>query len=113
MASFSAGRNDAASPLVLVANESILAARVRAKGDSGKFVQLYVAPPETSSETTGAPYGAGHCNFTDQQREALLSTLDSWVRGSVYPVPVGVAGEFGVGLDPAFIPSAWPSGATA
>jgi pimeloyl-ACP methyl ester carboxylesterase len=102
-----------ADPLVLVANEAILAGRVRTHGDGGELVQLYVMPPATYAESTGAPYGAGHCNFTDQQRAALVRTLDSWVRSSVYPVPVGVAGEFGSGLDPAFTPPPWPSGGTA
>ena len=100
-------------PLVLVANETILLDRAVAKGAGGDLVQLYVAPPATYSETTGAPYGAGHCNFTDQQREALVNTLDIWVRDDVYPVPLGVAGKFGAGLDPAFTPGPWPSGATA
>jgi pimeloyl-ACP methyl ester carboxylesterase len=100
-------------PLVLVANETIFSDRVVAKGAAGDLVQLYVQPPATYSETTGAPYGAGHCNFTDQQREALLSTLDTWVRQDVYPVPVGVAGKFGAGLDASFTPGPWPSGATA
>jgi pimeloyl-ACP methyl ester carboxylesterase len=99
-------------PLVLVANETILANRVRTKGDGGELVQLYVAPPATYPESSGAPYGAGHCNFNDQQREALISTLDAWVRAGVYPVPVGVAGKFGAGLDPSFTPESWPSGAT-
>jgi pimeloyl-ACP methyl ester carboxylesterase len=101
-----------ADPLVLVSNESVLAARVRSHGDSPDLVQLYVMPPATYPESSGAPYGAGHCNFTDQQRTALIGTLDSWVRSSVYPVPNGVAGQFGDGLDPAFSPPAWPSGAT-
>ncbi|MDQ2749162.1 MAG: hypothetical protein M3Y44_06515 [Actinomycetota bacterium] len=100
-------------PLVLVSNETILAGRAEAKGAGGNLVQLYVAPPATYPETSGAPYGAGHCNFTDQQREALISTLDTWVRKSVYPVPLGVAGSFGDGLDASFTPGPWPSGATA
>ena len=99
-------------PLVLVSNERIFGNRVHAQGKTGQLVQLYVAPPPSYPESPGAPYGAGHCNFSDQQREALISTLDSWVRGSVYPVPAGVAPSFGAGLDPTFVPLPWPSGAT-
>ncbi len=99
-------------PLVIVQNESVLAARAVAKGDSGRLVQLYVGPPATYPESSGAPYGAGHCNFTDQQRIALVTTLDKWVRGSVYPVPVGVADRFGAGFSPAYTAGPWPSGET-
>lgn len=102
-----------ADPLVLVANESILAARVSAHNDGGRLVQLYVQAPPKYAESTGAPYGAGHCNFTDQQRAALIDTLDTWVRGGVYPVAVGVAPRFGAGLDGSYVPPPWPSGATA
>lgn len=101
-----------ADPLVLVANESIFAGRVQSHDDSGQLVQLYIAPPASYSESTGAPYGAGHCNFTDKQRAALIETLDAWVRSEVYPVPVGIADRFAPGLDVAYAPPPWPSGAT-
>jgi hypothetical protein len=96
-------------PLVIVQNESVLATRAQKQHAAGRLVQLYVAPPATYPESSGAPYGAGHCNFTDQQRLALVSTLDSWVRQSVYPVPVGVAGSFGAGLDAAYASAPWPA----
>jgi pimeloyl-ACP methyl ester carboxylesterase len=99
-------------PLVLVANETILLGRASAEGKAGSLAQLYVAPPTQYSESAGAPYGAGHCNFSDQQREALISTLDTWVRSGVFPIAAGVAGSFGDGLDPTFSPGPWPSGAT-
>lgn len=94
---------------MLAQNESVLAQRASAKGDSDGLVQLYVKPPESYSETDGAPYGAGHCNFSTQQRLGLVSTLDSWVRGA-YPVPSGVAPAFGPGLDATFTPGPWPAG---
>jgi pimeloyl-ACP methyl ester carboxylesterase len=99
-------------PLVIVQNESVLGARADAKRSSGELVQLYVAPPATYPESSGAPYGAGHCNFSDQQRLALVGSLDNWVRSAVYPVPVGVADQFGPGLDPSYTPGPWPSGET-
>lgn len=98
-----------ADPLVLVQNESVLLQRAQSKNDSGNLVQLYVAPPRTYPESSGAPYGAGHCNFSDSQRVGLIDTLDSWVRDGVYPVPVGVASRFGPGVDATFTPPAWPA----
>lgn len=95
-------------PLVLVQNERVFYERVKAKGDNGDLVQLYIAPPPTYSETLGAPYGAGHCNFTDQQRTGFITVLDNWVRDKVYPVPVGVTDKIGKGLDPAYVPGEWP-----
>jgi hypothetical protein len=99
-------------PLVLVQNERIFSGRVISKSKSGDLSQVFVAPPATYPEVPGAPYGAGHCNFSNQQREGLLSTLDGWVRGAPYPVAIGVAPSFGSGVDPSFTPTPWPSGAT-
>ncbi len=96
-------------PLVLVQNENIFASRVQSHDDSGRLVQLYIAPPATYSDTTGAPYGAGHCVFSDQQRESLVRTLDSWVRAGVYPVAAGLTATFGAGLDPTYTAGPWPS----
>jgi len=84
---------------------------VELQHQSGNLVQLYVAPPSSYPEATGAPYGAGHCNFSDKQRLALISTLDNWVRHQVYPSAVGVESAFDPGLDPTFVPLPWPSGA--
>jgi hypothetical protein len=95
-------------PLVLVQNETVLRQRVAAASQTGRLVQLYIAPPATYSETTGAPYGAGHCNFSDQQREGLVTALDNWVRRGVYPNTDGLGATFGQGLNPVFNPGAWP-----
>jgi pimeloyl-ACP methyl ester carboxylesterase len=95
-------------PLVLVQNEHVFAGRVQSHTDDGNLVQMYVAPPATYPESTGAPYGAGHCNFSEQQLYGVVSVLDNWVRKGVYPVPAGVAGQFGPGVDPGYVPSAWP-----
>ncbi len=98
-----------ADPLVIVQNEHVFADRVQTHNDNGNLVQLYIAPPTTYSESTGAPYGAGHCNFTDKQRTGLLTTLDNWVRRSVYPVPSGLGNELGPsGLDAGYVAPAWP-----
>ena len=99
-------------PLVLVSNETILGNRALAKGKGAELVQFYIAPPTAYSTTAGAPYGAGHCNFSVQQRVGLISTLDKWVHSNVTPSPSGSAAAFGDGLSPAFTPGPWPSGAT-
>ncbi len=95
-------------PLVLVQNESVFAGRVSAKQRDSDLVQLYIAPPASYSESTGAPYGAGHCNFSDGQRVGLINTLDNWVRRSVYPNQAGLGGVIGEGLNPVFVPGPWP-----
>jgi pimeloyl-ACP methyl ester carboxylesterase len=99
-------------PLVLVANETIFSNRVKAAGTSADLSQFYIAPPASYPQDPGAPYGAGHCNFNNTQREALISTLDAWVRGGPQPTPSSAGGAFGAGFDPYFIPGTWPSGAT-
>jgi len=95
-------------PLVLVQNESVFAGRVRAEQQSGQLVQLYIRPPATYSETDKAPYGAGHCRFSDGQRLGLVKVLDDWVRHSIYPSPAGSAGVIGEGIDPGYAPGQWP-----
>lgn len=100
-------------PLVLVQNERVFAGRVQAHNDNGKLVQLYIAPPDTYDESTGAPYGAGHCNFSEKQLLGVVAVLDNWVRKGVYPIPVGIAGQLGEGVDPAYVPAAWPDAAAS
>ena len=95
-------------PLVLVQNETVFADRVAAAKHSDDLVQLYIAPPKTYSETDKAPYGAGHCRFSDGQRLGLINVLDGWVRRSMYPSPSGAATLIGAGADPAYRPGKWP-----
>jgi pimeloyl-ACP methyl ester carboxylesterase len=95
-------------PLVLVQNETVFAGRARAEQRSGQLVQLYIKPPATYSETTKAPYGAGHCRFSDGQRLGLINVLDGWVRRSIYPSPTGSAALIGEGIDPSYVPGQWP-----
>ncbi len=95
-------------PLVLVQNESVFAGRVSSQGKTGSLVQLYIAPPKTYSETDGAPYGAGHCNFSDGQREGLITALNNWVNKGIYPTQAGLASVIGEGLNPSFTAGPWP-----
>jgi len=101
-----------ADPLVLVQNETVYAQRVKESADAtGDLVQLYTVPPSTYSEA-GAPYGAGHCNFTPQSRLAVIDLLDSWVRKGVYPGPAAVAQAMGPesGFSALYVPGPWPTG---
>ena len=98
-----------ADPLVIVQNEGVLAARATKAGAAGLLSQLYIQAPATYPTTTGAPYGAGHCVFSDAQRVALIGTLDRWVRSDVYPSAQGLAGQFGPGLDATYVARPWPA----
>ena len=95
-------------PLVLVQNESVFDSRVRQAQRSGELVQFYIAPPASYSEAAKAPYGAGHCNFSDGQRDGLINVLDGWVRNSAYPTQEGAARAIGEGLNGAYVPGPWP-----
>jgi pimeloyl-ACP methyl ester carboxylesterase len=96
-------------PLVLVQNERVFAYRVRKAGKSHNLHQLWVRPPASwtdgspSVSTDGAPYGAGHCNFTTDNYLAALHTLDTWVTTHHYVAPA----ESG-GLRTSLAVPAWP-----
>ena len=116
-------------PLVLVQNENVFAARVRAHARDGQVVQLFTGPPATYSK---APYGAGHCNFTKVELVGVIDLLDNWVHYGVYAGPGAVAEAFNysvdnadtgkntpktvaagtatTGYDPNYAPAAWPAG---
>ncbi len=101
-----------ADPLVLVQNENVFAKEVRAsKTATGDLVQLYTVAPATYPAKPGAPYGAGHCNFTPQSRVAVVDLMDNWVRNGAYPGPQAVAAAMGLtsGYDPIYQPPAWPA----
>jgi pimeloyl-ACP methyl ester carboxylesterase len=99
--------------LVLVQNETVFAERVQ-KSEKRKadLVQLYTTPPDKYAAP--APYGAGHCNFTDDERVGLIKSLDGWVRTGLAPGPETVAKAMGTtnGYTPAFKPGPWPGSAT-
>jgi pimeloyl-ACP methyl ester carboxylesterase len=85
-------------PLVLVQNERVFAHRVANAGRSAKLHQLWVSPPATWTDGSplvsgdGAPYGAGHCNFTTDNYLAVLHTLDAWVSTGHYVAPAQTGG---------------------
>lgn len=96
-----------ADPLILVQNESVLRRRAAQHGDSALLLQLFVAPP---ARYAVAPYGAGHCAFSLQQRVGAIETLDRWVRTGKRPAPAAVAAALGPGLDAGYVPGPWPAG---
>jgi hypothetical protein len=100
-------------PLVLVQNESLFADRVnQARGRTADLVQLYTQPPGAYS--SAAPYGAGHCNFTEGETIGVLHLLDEWVRKDVLPTRAAAAKAItgANGYAPDFTPAEWPAFAT-
>jgi pimeloyl-ACP methyl ester carboxylesterase len=103
-----------ADPLVIVENESFFKdrydSRVAAGEVKGGLVQLYTVPPPEYSPEEGAPYGAGHCNFTPQSRLAVIDLLDAWVRDGVYPGQAAIAEAMGTesGYSAIYAPGPWP-----
>lgn len=103
-------------PLVLAQNETVFAGRVRAAKDrTGDLVQLYTLPPATYPPTTGAPYGAGHCNFTTEQRVGIVKLLDGWVRSGVFPTGEAVSAAFpgDESVSQIYKPGPWPAEAAS
>jgi hypothetical protein len=99
-------------PLVLVQNEGVFGAEVAASPThTADLVQLYTAPPATYPTKPGAPYGAGHCNFTKQSRVGVVDLMQSWVQDGTYPGAAAIAAALGEhsGYDPAYKPGPWPA----
>ncbi len=97
-------------PLVIVQNETVFGQRVEAsKSRTADLVQLYTEPP--AKYKAPAPYGAGHCNFTVDERVGLIKSLDDWVRGGIYPgiERVATAMNGAKGLSPLYQPGPWPA----
>ncbi|HZG93691.1 MAG TPA: alpha/beta fold hydrolase [Mycobacteriales bacterium] len=115
-------------PLVLVQNERVFADRVFSSKDrEADLVQLYTAPPATYESTPpdpngGAPYGAGHCNFTRAEHLGVVALLDSWVQSGVPPAAGRIAEVFPApaegqpathGISTSVFPPAWPAAAAS
>ncbi len=100
-------------PLVLVQNETVFADRVqKSTKRTADLVQLYTSPPETYAAP--APYGAGHCNFTVEERVGLIKSLDTWVKTGTAPAPAEITSAMSgaKGYVPDFKPGPWPASAT-
>jgi len=96
-------------PLVIVQNEYVLAQRAQQQGQGTNLVEAFVAPPASYSESTGAPYGAGHCRFNSDQQVGVLSALDQWVRTGSIPLPDAMSKYVGAGYAFGYIAPAWPA----
>ena len=105
----------AADPLVIVQNESFFKSRYDKAESEGKvkadLVQLYTVAPATFPESTGAPFGAGHCNFTTATRVNMIGMLNTWVRFGVTPTGAAIEQALppeSTGYAPVFSPGPWP-----
>jgi hypothetical protein len=67
--------------------------------------------PATYDESAGAPYGAGHCNFTTDQRVGTIQMLDAWVREGTVPGSASIATFFpgDEAVTNTYAPPAWPA----
>ena len=100
-------------PLVLAQNETVFANEVQANPKAnGDLIQIYTVPPATYPVDVGAPYGAGHCNFTAVSKLAVVDLMQNWVRNGVYPGTAAIADAMGTasGYDPVYRPGPWPAG---
>ena len=97
----------AADPLVAVQNQTLLR---DASGSTEDLRQLFTVAPDSYAPTPGAPYGAGHCQFTPESRIGMIDLLDQWVRGGQDPTDAAVERAFGPvsGFDPTFESGPWP-----
>ena len=102
----------AADPLVSVQKETVLR---DASGPTDEPVQLFTVAPDSYPGKPGAPYGAGHCEFTPDSRVGMIDLLDGWVRSGQAPTEAAVNEAFGddSGYDPPFVPGPWPDPAAS
>jgi pimeloyl-ACP methyl ester carboxylesterase len=104
----------AADALVIAQNETFLLDRYTAEAAKGNataaLVQLYTVAPATYPEKPGAPYGAGHCNFTSQSNVAVIDLLNTWVQQGVFPGEAAIEQAMGTesGYVAAWRPGPWP-----
>jgi hypothetical protein len=100
----------AADPLVIVANQAVFSEAVSALGSEELLLTGITVAPSVFPEDPGAPYGAGHCNFTSATRVGAIEALSEWVRTGVPPTSEALATALGAdsGLDPSFRLPPWP-----
>ncbi|MFG1923825.1 hypothetical protein [Cryptosporangium sp. NPDC048952] len=98
----------------IVQNETVFANRtLRSTGRTGDLMQISTTPL-ARYPGSGAPYGAGHCNFTTDERVGAMTNLNRLVRTGARPSLADVAilmrgtGKSS-GFDPLFVPGHWPA----
>ncbi len=100
----------AADPLVIVANQTVFSEAVTALGFEELLRTGITVAPSMYPEDPGAPYGAGHCNFTSATRVGAIEALSEWVQTGVPPTSEALTTALGTdsGLDPSFRLPPWP-----
>jgi pimeloyl-ACP methyl ester carboxylesterase len=104
----------AADPLVISQNQTFFLNRYLAAQKAGTatagLVQTYTVAPATYPENPGAPYGAGHCNFTPASNVAIITLLTDWVQNGVFPGPTAIEAAMGTtnGYNALWTPGPWP-----
>lgn len=70
------------------------------------------APVAAAESTSGAPYGAGQCNFSTDQWLAAAVALSDWVDSADRPGDAELTSLFAAqpgALDLDYTPAAWPA----
>jgi hypothetical protein len=93
-------------PLAIVQNETLLGEAVKAKDQTKRLIQLFIAPDDTEPAK-----GYIHCAFSANQDIGLIETLDQWVRQGPRPASNDVVDNVGGGFDSSYAALKWPSGA--
>jgi hypothetical protein len=75
------------------------------------LLQAFTVAPPVYGKKAGAPYGAGHCNFTAGTYIGTAELMDRWVRDGVLPAPATIEQAMGSdsGYSSAFTPGPWPA----
>jgi alpha-beta hydrolase superfamily lysophospholipase len=94
--------------VTIAANVGWFTDRVDSAQSTGLLRTMFTVPPEIFPSDPGAPYGAGHCNFTPDVKITALELLDSWVDGQEPafsdPMVLGPSSGYLPGLNP----PTWP-----
>lgn len=94
--------------VTIAANVGVYAEKVAEQGRSELLETWFTTPPEVFASDPGAPYGAGHCNFSANVKIAALDQLATWVESGTKPeIDAGLLGPDS-GLNPAAMPPKWP-----
>lgn len=102
----------AADPLVIAQNESVYSQRAAASPDrTADLVAAFTVAPAQFPSSKGAPYGAGHCNFTPGTFIGVAELMDTWVRDGVMPAAATIEQQLGPssGYQASYRPGPWPA----
>lgn len=97
-------------PVVIAQNESFFRQRYESGPKDAGLVQAFTVPPTTYPQDPGAPYGAGHCEFTPESRIGAIDVIDTWVRTGKEPSTKEINNLLGSpsGYQPNYTPGPWP-----